>query len=103
MAISRQVVADTLETFIREQFHVPLNDLAFTRDVHLFEEGFVDSVGFVELLAFIESTFRTRLDDGDLFSEDFRTINGISGVVHAALTLDAVKPDDISALGVASL
>lgn len=100
MAISRQFVADSLETFIREQFHVPPNDPAFTRNAHLFEAGFVDSVGFVELLAFIESKFRTKLDDGDLFSEDFTTINGITDIIHAMLNHHTPIFGDINAPGV---
>ncbi len=81
MAISQPDVARTIETFIRKEFRVIPDDPQFSWDAHLFELGYVDSVGVVELIAFIESTFRVKLADEHIFSERFTTINGISSVV----------------------
>lgn len=78
-------VADALETFIRQQFRVSAEDPDFSRDVHLFEYGYVDSVGATEVLAFVESNFQVQVPDEQLFSEEATTINGFAAMV-AALT-----------------
>jgi acyl carrier protein len=74
-------IASAIERFIRKQFRIDDNSLAL-RDAHLFESGFVDSAGVVELIAFLESTFKIRIDDDQVFSDDFTTINGIAAIVQ---------------------
>jgi acyl carrier protein len=82
MAITRDEAARLIEGFIREEFHVHPADGRFTRDTHLYDAGFVDSTGVVELIAFIESIVGVEIPDDELFSDAFTTINGISGVVQ---------------------
>jgi acyl carrier protein len=74
-----------VERFIRTRFRVLDWDHRFHRDAHLYESGFVDSAGIVELIAFLESTFTIELRHQDLVTDAFTTINGISGVVHTHL------------------
>jgi len=85
MAILSTSIAPAIEEFIRREHQIPDNDPLYTRDAHLFESGFVDSLGFTQLIAFIESTFEMTFDVEHLFSEEFTTINGISEVIHARL------------------
>lgn len=73
--------AAQIESFIRRQFHIIDHDPGFSRDAHLFEGGYVDSAGIVELLMFIESTFGVTLGDDQIFSDQFTTINGISALL----------------------
>ena len=47
-------VAQDLEAFVRERFQVEEDDDFFTPDVNLWEEGYVDSAGVVELIAYLE-------------------------------------------------
>lgn len=49
-------------------------------DEQLFESGIIDSIGFIKLLSFIESTFNTPMDISE-FSIDSGTINGITQMV----------------------
>jgi acyl carrier protein len=76
-------IANTIEAFIRQRFRVVAGDSGFSRDAHLFEGGFVDSAGVVELLMFVESTWGVALEDEHIFSDRFTTINGIAEIVHA--------------------
>lgn len=78
-------VAGSIEGFIRREFRVAEDDPSFSRDIHLYESGYVDSTGVVELIAFVESTFGVQLGDEHIFSERFTTVNGISGVIGEAL------------------
>lgn len=60
---------------------MPDGDPAFGRDVDLFELGYVDSVGVVALVAWIEDRYRIELSEDDLFDERFATIEGIADIV----------------------
>ena len=81
MVTSQVEIASVIERFIRKQFRID-DTVPSLRDMHLFESGFVDSAGVVELIAFLESTFKIRLDDDNVFSDDFTTINGIAAIVE---------------------
>jgi acyl carrier protein len=70
-------IARDVETFIRERFAVPATDARFGRDVDLWDMGYVDSLGVVELVAFIETRFNTKLPVSVLFHPEFKTIDGI--------------------------
>ena len=80
MVTSQAEIASVIERFIQRQFRI-VDTVPSLRDTHLFESGFVDSAGVVELIAFVESTFKIRLGDDQVFSDDFTTINGISSIV----------------------
>lgn len=45
----------------------------------------VDSLGFVEVLVFIEKTFGLRLIELNLAKQDFETIHSIASFIHAKL------------------
>lgn len=85
MATSQVEIASAIERFIRKQFRIDDTGSSL-RDAHLFESGFVDSAGVVELIAFLESTFKIRLDDDQIFSDEFTTINGIAAIVAGILS-----------------
>ena len=70
------------------EFEVDPNDGGFDRTVDLFELGYVDSVGFAELLAFFTEEFGVDVPEDDLLSEDFLSIDGMAGIV-SRLALDA--------------
>jgi acyl carrier protein len=81
MATSQGEIAGVIERFIRQDFRI-IDTSPSLRSTHLFESGYVDSAGVVELIAFLESTFKIRLDDDQVFSDDFTTINGIAAIVE---------------------
>jgi acyl carrier protein len=63
------------------------------RAVDLFESGFVDSVGVIELLAFVNEEFGIEVPDSALLSEQFATIDGM-----AAIIAELIASSDVSAL-----
>lgn len=71
-----------IEVFVRTQFGVASEDARFNRQADLFECGYVDSVGVVELLAFLGDEFEVDVPDDDLLSEEFSTIDGIAQIVE---------------------
>ena len=78
---SNQISSD-LRSFIKKQFKVPETDPDFTDDVHLFDYGYVDSFGAVELTTFVDSQFGVKITDRDLVAYPLNTIREISSFVE---------------------
>lgn len=80
---SAQNAAAALEAFIRENFSLDDDDPYFDRDINLWEQGYVDSMGAVEVIAFLEKSFGTSIPEHVLFSPDFTSINGMAKAMFA--------------------
>jgi acyl carrier protein len=78
-------VVPELEAFIRRQFRVKTDDAYFTIDSHLWEEGYVDSTGAIELIAHLEMTYGIRLSQETLFDPLFTTVRGIATLVERGM------------------
>ena len=85
--MSPQAIADRIEAYVRSQFEVDPSDDGFDRTVDLFELGYVDSVGFAELLAFLSEEFGVEVPEDDLLSDEFLRIDGMAMIV-SRLTAD---------------
>ena len=72
------VVASKIEDFIRDRFVVEANDEFFNHEINLFEEGYVDSAGVIEVIAFLEETFALTLPEDVLFDTSFSSIDGMA-------------------------
>ena len=71
-------ITSQLRQFIRQQFGVPENDPDFNDNVDLFNYGYIDSFGAVELTNFMESKFSMRIADSDWAAFPLSTIEEIS-------------------------
>lgn len=76
-----EAAALQIERFLRTRFRIAADDTGFTRQVNLWEEGYVDSVGVVEVIEFLEQTFAVRIPDDALFSPEFTCVDGMAGFV----------------------
>jgi acyl carrier protein len=76
-------IAAAIEAYIRAEGEVPDGDPHFDRDVDLFEFGYVDSVGFVELVVWLEESYDIKLTEAYLFDERFTSIAGIASIVDS--------------------
>jgi acyl carrier protein len=79
--VTEQDVAAAIEEFARREFSIKASDQRFDRSVDLFDDGYVDSIGVIELIQFLESTFAIDIPEEDLFSSEFSTIDGIARIV----------------------
>jgi acyl carrier protein len=82
-------VASQVENFIRSRFRVRPDDGYFTPEVNLWEEGYIDSTGAVELIAFLEQSYQIHLSEEVLFDPDFTNVRGISRLVDRAVQAHA--------------
>ena len=75
-------IAETISEFIREKFEIG-DDPDFTNDVHLFNAGFVDSFGAVEIIHFVEETYAISITQKDITLFPMNTVNEIAAVVES--------------------
>lgn len=63
--------------------HFPLSQKrAFTDDASLLESGIVDSIGILEIVAYLQQEFAIQVSDDDLLPENFGSIEGIAVFVE---------------------
>lgn len=86
---SAEVIADDLERFIRGRFLIPAEDPVFSREVNLWEEGYVDSTGVVEVIAHLEGQLGLRIPEELLFDPDFVRIDGMARLLAELLLVEA--------------
>lgn len=70
-----------LQTFIRQRYAISESDPDFSDEVHLFDYGYVDSFGAVDLNAFVESQFSIKINQSDLIAFPLNTIREIATFV----------------------
>ena len=73
-------VEETLNEIIREKFEIG-DDPDFTNDVQMFNEGFVDSFGAVEIIHFVEETYGIQITQRDITLFPMNTVNEIAKVI----------------------
>jgi acyl carrier protein len=79
-------IEDQVESFLRATFRIASDDPDFDRTVDLYEHGYVDSVGIVELVAWLEKTFGVAIPESDMLSDDFSTVEGLGRIVGGRLS-----------------
>lgn len=80
-----QDIAKQLEEHIRVRYEIDEDDDEFTPDVHLFDYGFLDSVGATALIAHIEQTYGFAVTNQDLMLHPLNTINEIAAFIGAKI------------------
>jgi acyl carrier protein len=74
-------VQDKLLDFISEHFRIPRNEI--DPETSLVDQGVIDSFGFVEIVAFLEETFRIAIADEQINGENFGSVRRIVSFVTA--------------------
>jgi acyl carrier protein/D-alanine--poly(phosphoribitol) ligase subunit 2 len=69
--------------FIQSRFRGPLAGRAIGHDEPLFTSGVIDSFGVLELIAFLEDTFRISIDTTRHELREFDTVNKIDRLIAA--------------------
>jgi methoxymalonate biosynthesis acyl carrier protein len=74
-------IKKALHDYIVERYTVGADDASFNDDVHLFDYGYVDSFGAVDLINFVEKSFQVTVSQGDLVAYPLDTITQIATFV----------------------
>ena len=76
---------ETIKKFINSHFLKEVGLETINDDVSFLEEGVIDSVGVLELVAFIEDTFNLRVEDEELVPENLDSVNKLVAFVQSKL------------------
>jgi acyl carrier protein len=77
---------DTLKGFIEENLVRDKSSGPVAFDESLMERGVLDSLGLMNLIAFIEEKTGVRIADDEVMLENFETINAIVATIDRART-----------------
>ena len=77
-------IEEKIENYIRETFDIG-DDPEFSNDIHLFDSGFVDSLGAVDIVMFVENEFIIKITQKDITLYPMNTVNEIAAVVKSKL------------------
>ena len=78
-------IKKVLRDFINEEFELN-DDPDFTDDAHLFDMGFIDSLGATVVILFIEEKFNIEITQKDLILYPMNTIEEIALVIENKLS-----------------
>lgn len=79
MKTDPDMVKEKVRLYIQEKVHVESNKIQDS--TLIFREGFIDSMGFIVLITFLEDEFKIKTSDSDLLEENFESINAITDFV----------------------
>ena len=74
-------ITSELRAFVRGRFAIPEDDPDFNDEIDLFNYGYIDSFGAVDLISFIANRFSVQLTDSDWAASPMNTIREISSFV----------------------
>ena len=84
MSISTPTIRERIRSYILQTVHVSKDKV--NDDTLIFREGFLDSMGFIVLITYLEEEFSIKTGDADLVEENFESINAISAFVEKKLS-----------------
>ena len=76
-----EAIKTELRNYIRENYRIPQDDPDFSDSVHIYDYGFVDSFGSVQLKTFIESKFSVQFSQKDLTTIPLNSVDQMAGFV----------------------
>jgi len=92
MQVDNSAVTASFETteprikqFISNKFKITFAD-PVNENTDLFQEGLIDSYGFLELVKWLEAEFKIRFEDEELFAGNLNSVNNITETIVKKLT-----------------
>lgn len=83
MSMNRHEILDSLKSFLLQEF--PNQGVELTEATDLLGEWFVDSLGIIETVLFLEKNFGIDVRRADINGDNFRNIATLSEFVVARL------------------
>lgn len=73
-----QTLVQKVRTYIEDNFLYMRADVELENDDRLLEAGIVDSMGVMEIIAFLEDEFDVMVADEEITEENLGTVNAIA-------------------------
>ena len=74
--MTEDIIKEKLNQYVLNAVYVEKEKIR--NDSLLFREGYLDSMGFILLITFLEEKFKIRINDNDLIEENFESIDTIT-------------------------
>jgi len=81
--MTEQNVSQVLEGYIRGIAEVQDDDVDFSATVDLFDYGYLDSFGIVDLIAMVQEKYGVDMTNTDFYGDDIRSIEAIAGCIQS--------------------
>ena len=75
-----------LRDYIAQNLLFSENGFPHDDEASFLEEGIVDSMGVMELVAFTEETFGIAIEDHEITPDNFDSINRLAGYISGKMT-----------------
>ncbi|MEL7450558.1 MAG: acyl carrier protein [Pseudomonadota bacterium] len=79
--MNQQAIFDSLRQYLQDEF--PNQGIELAGDTRLLDEWFVDSMGIIETVIFIEREFGVTMTRADINGETFQDINSLVAFIGA--------------------
>jgi len=86
--IDVQTIKNRIKTHIWNNCLDPDNLHKLNDDDSFFENDIIDSVGVLELVAFVEDTFRITINDDELTLENLDSVNRLLSFIQSKQSVD---------------
>jgi len=80
-SLSLETVQTDVRNFIRQNYSIAADDRDFTDDVHLYNAGYIDTMGAGSLKTFMESKYTIQVSPSDLATQPMNTVRELSAFV----------------------
>lgn len=81
--MDREEIAEQIRSFLEEEF--PNEDVALTNTTNLLDAWFLDSLGIINTVLFLESKFKIKLSRADINGATFANIDSLTQFVASRL------------------
>lgn len=95
--MNTEQISIALKQFILEKFPLA-RKRGIDHDTFLLQSGIVDSLGILELVAFIENEFGITVSDDELMPENFQNIAMMTSFVAGKASSDTLNHETIQAV-----
>ena len=78
-------IENNIKTYIAQNLIFSGDEFKYSDDASFLEEGIVDSLGVMELVAYVEEHFGVNVDDQDITPDNFDSVSKLSAYVQRKL------------------
>jgi acyl carrier protein len=80
--VREDILSERIRQFLEQQFPMTKN---VGNTEPLLKNGFIDSLGILEVVTFLESEFGIAISDDELLPENFASVHNLSNFVQAKM------------------
>ena len=80
------VIEQQVRQFVAQNLLFSENGYPFDDDASFLQEGIIDSLGVMELVAFTEKTFQIRVEPNEVIPDHFDSVSRLAGYIRRKTT-----------------